>query len=595
MKKLIITITLLCVTVLNAQDNNVATIGDIKISAKEFLERYELSPVIGKENIRNEIGAKYSLLYSIIAEKIWALEAEKHKIDTSKSVYAPMDIIEKLYVKDALYKKEILDKIEITQEEINKAVNKYVRKLKLKYIFSANEKDIKNKFYLLKNGYAFDSLYKALVKEDNTKEVEFGLLEENVEDEVYKLPVGGFTEPTFWNNGFYIFYLESETRQLFIDTKGKNNTVDLIKNKLIERKADVLRKKYTAKLFKNVKAESEKKIIDLVANNVFDLLKNKEASKDSNGSYFNLTEKDGLWLEIKLKDYLNTDFVKINNKNLKLEKFIDELTFFGLRFENKDLRTITIRLNRQVKQFIEDELIAAEGIKQGLNHDPEVIGQVRMWKDNYLFQVYRSKVNYENFVKIKDSLSVTKEATDFSDKTYNFIEIGFVDLDQAEDIFANLSDKDYNQLINYYKSYNSINISLKTENEKDIEFELKDAISTLKQNDIYGPINSKSGYKIIKIIDVKVDTVKNVFNNSKEIEEYARNIAGDDIAKTTAIWAKKYGLNINDELLKSLKVTRINSYIIKMFGFGGRIGAVPITPPFYKWVEEYKKLKENSL
>jgi hypothetical protein len=32
-----------------------------------------------------------------------------------------------------------------------------------------------------------------------------------------------------------------------------------------------------------------------------------------------------------------------------------------------------------------------------------------------------------------------------------------------------------------------------------------------------------------------------------------------------------------------------------MFGFGGRIGAVPITPPFYKWVEEYKKLKENSL
>jgi hypothetical protein len=35
-----------------------------------------------------------------------------------------MDIIEKLYVKDALYKKEILDKIEITQEEINKAVNK---------------------------------------------------------------------------------------------------------------------------------------------------------------------------------------------------------------------------------------------------------------------------------------------------------------------------------------------------------------------------------------------------------------------------------------------------------------------------------------
>ena len=77
MKKILYLFFFAQLTFLYAQDEYVATAGNIKITKQEFLERYELSPVIGKENIRNETGAKYSLLYSIIAEKLWALEAEK--------------------------------------------------------------------------------------------------------------------------------------------------------------------------------------------------------------------------------------------------------------------------------------------------------------------------------------------------------------------------------------------------------------------------------------------------------------------------------------------------------------------------------------
>ncbi|HPN39111.1 MAG TPA: hypothetical protein PL041_11975 [Melioribacteraceae bacterium] len=595
MKKILYLFFFAQLTFLYAQDEYVATAGNIKITKQEFLERYELSPVIGKENIRNETGAKYSLLYSIIAEKLWALEAEKNKLDTSKSVYAPLSIIEKLYIKDALYKKEITDKITITEKEINDAVKKYVRKLKVKYIFSAEEKDINNKYYLLQKGYSFDSLYIKNIENDNTKEIEFGILEEEVEDEIFKLTVGGITKPIFWNDGYYIFYLESESRQLFIDTKGKNNTIDIIKKKITERKADILRKNCTAKLLKNVRAKSDKKIIDLLAQNTFELLKNKTASQDSNGIYYNLTEKDGLYLEIYLKEYLDNEFIKINNKSINLEKFIDDLTFFGLRFDSKDLRTITIKLNQKVKQFIEDELLFQEGVKQGLQHTPEVKRQVKMWKDNYLFQVFRSKINYENFNSFKDSLISQKEDINYYNKIYNYLVINFVDISQAEDIFNNIENKNIEELKKYYDTFNSIFIEEKNENENNITLEIKDALLTLKPNEVYGPINLNTGYKIIKLLATKEDTVKTKITGTKQIEELAQNMAGEKIAKTTAIWAKKYGITINDEYLKSLKVTRINSYIIKMFGFGGRIGAVPITPPFYKWVEEYKKLKEDSL
>lgn len=595
MKNLIFILFIIAISFINAQDDAVATVGDIKITKQEFLERYELSPVIGKENIRNEVGAKYSLLYSIIAEKLWALEAEKNKIDTLHSVTAPMDIIEKLYVKDALYKKEILDKITVTNEEINKALAKFLRKLKLRYIYTESEKDIKDKYYLLNSGYPFDSLYFSTVKEDNTKDIEFGMLDETVEDEVYKIPVGGFTPPILWNNGYYIFYLVSETRNLFVDTKGKNNTYDIIKKKLTDRKADILRKEYTAQLFKNVSAKSDKKLLDLVANNIFEIFKVKKASYDSNGAYYNLTPNEGILLELNLNDHLNNNFIKINNENIKLQKFIDDLIFFGIRFESKDLKTIAIKLNIKAKQFIEDELLAAEGYKQGLQYDPEVKRQVKMWKDNYLFNVYRSKFNLENTKFFTDSLNNKNSVINITNKNYNYLKINYKNLDETEDIFNNLYTKDNTELLNLYNQNNNIKIEIADQNSSQIEPELLEHLSTLKTNDIYGPITTKDGYNIIKLISVTKDTVKYTLTNSKEIEEYAQNLSGENIAKTTALWAKKYGVKINDELLKSLKVTRINSYIIRMFGFGGRIGAVPVTPPFYKWVEEYKKITNDNL
>ncbi len=595
MKNIIFILFIISFNFIIAQDDAVATVGDIKITKQEFLERYELSPVIGKENIRNEISAKYSLLYSIIAEKLWALEAEKNKIDTLHSVTAPMDIIERLYVKDALYKKEILDKITITDEEIKNALVKFLRKLKLRYIFAENEKEINNKYYLLNSGYPFDSLYFSTVKNDNTKDIEFGMLDEAVENEVYKIPVGGFTKPIFWNNGYYIFYLVSETRNLFVDTKGKNNTYDLIKKKITERKADVLRKEYTAKLFKNVNAKSDKKLLDLVAQNIFEIFKTKNANYDSTGAYYNLTPSEGILLELNLTDQLSQYFIKINNKNIKLQKFIDDLIFFGLRFDSKDLNSIAIKLNNKAKQFIEDELLATEGYKQGLQYDYEVKRRVKMWKDNYLFNVYRSKFNLENTKYYSDSLNGNNTIINIINKNYNYIKISYKNLDETEGIFNNLYTKDNAELINLYQNNNYIKLEIATQNSSQIESDLLEHLSTLKANDIYGPITTKDGYSIIKLISVTADTVKSTLTSKKEIEEYAQNLAGEQIAKTTALWAKKYGIKINDELLKSLKVTRINSYIIKMFGFGGRIGAVPITPPFYKWVEEYKKITNDNL
>lgn len=595
MKKTII-LFIITFQMLFAQNDKIATIGDFSISIKEFTERYELSPVIGKLNINGDEGAKYSLLHSMIGEKLWAYEALKHHIDTMASVNIPVSIIEKMYVRDALYNKEILSKINISNEELQTAILRYIKKLKLRFIYSDIEKDINSKYYLIKNGYSFDSLYKLNVKIDNTREITFGDFEEKTEDEIYKLKVGESTKPLYLKEGWYIFNLVSETNEMFSDFQGKNNTIEKIKEIITDRKSEVLTNKFYTSFFKNVNAKSEKRIIELVAQEIEKLMKDKQAEKDTNGYYFKITYDEAENLKFALTKELQNQFVEINNKKYTLAQFLDELAFFGFRVDQKDLKTIKNKVNYKVKTFIENEVLAAEGYKQGLNLQPEVVSQVNMWRDNYLFQVYRNKFLYDKYAEIKDSLLAVKGNVDGITKDYKIVEVKFSNLDVAQSIFDELTFMNFNDLVLKYSNNNDIKITSKTINSSnDTAFEYIGILSDMKIGEVYGPNKKGDEYIVIKLTDVKTDSAGIINKNETAIDEYAKDKAGELVRDETAHLAKKYGFNIDKELLKAVKTTTINSYIVKMFGFGGRIGAVPLLPPFYNWIETYKKLIDKDL
>jgi len=595
MKKTLLFLVITC-QMLFAQNDKIATIGNFSISIDEFTERYELSPVIGKLNLVNDEGAKYSLLHSMIGEKLWAYEALKHQIDTMASVKIPVGIIEKMYVRDALYKKEILSKINISNEDLQSALEKYLKKLKLRFIYSDNEKDITSKYYLLKNGYSFDSLYKANVKIDNTREIGFGDFEEATENEVYKLKIGESTKPLFLKEGWYIFNLVTATNQVFADFQGKNNTIEKIKEIIADRKAEVIVGEYYSTLFKNVKAKSERRVLELVAVEIEKLIKDKKAEKDTNGYYFKLTYDEAEYLKSALAQELQSKFIEINENKYTLAQFLDELAFFGFRVEQKDLKTIKNKINQKAKTFIEYEVFATEGYKQGLNLLPEVVNQVNMWRDNYLFQVYRNKFLFDKYKAIKDSLVAIKGNVGSITKDYTIVEVKFDNLNIAQTIFDELTYMNINDFKTKYLNDNSVSVECKIINSSnDVNFEYVGVLSNMGIGELYGPNKKEDIYTIVKLTDVKIDTSDITSKEDSAIDEYAKDKAGELVRDETANLAKKYGFNIDKELLKSVKTTTINAYIVKMFGFGGRIGAVPLLPPFYNWIETYKKLINQDL
>ena len=61
--------------------------------------------------------------------------------------------------------------------------------------------------------------------------------------------------------------------------------------------------------------------------------------------------------------------------------------------------------------------------------------------------------------------------------------------------------------------------------------------------------------------------------------------------KTVSL-ARKYKINLNEQLLKNTAVSELNTFTYRFIGFGGKIAAFPITIPMYEWYKQYEQTKE---
>jgi hypothetical protein len=187
-------------TIVSAQNTDskkvLAKIGDKEITAKEFKLRYELTPQISRSSQTDTIKKKEDFLHSLIAEKLWALEAETQNLDTSDLMQLTFPALEKMHIRDALYKKEINEKASSSPDEFTKLLTRANYNL-LARIVSFEIKDeaviAYNKLSLNSN---YDSLFQNASSDLKTAlEIKFDDLNETAEDKVYALNQNEFSEP----------------------------------------------------------------------------------------------------------------------------------------------------------------------------------------------------------------------------------------------------------------------------------------------------------------------------------------------------------------------------------------------------------------
>ncbi len=566
----------------------VATVGDLRISADFFKERYEFTPIAGKHINSQNNDLKTEFLYTIIAEKLWALEAVNKGFANDEIMQIIHSSLTKMFARDAMYKGLILDSIKISETDLQKAVYRSKENLELYFISSNNSVEIQNIFDLLKVGVPFDSL---LVERDEFKlqlekqPVLFKDVNENLADVIYSLEVKQYTQPLFYGGKWFIFFLKDKFTQVFID----QNFVDDVEKLLIEREAANRYDRFMKNFMGNKEIKIKNELFNNIGSSLFKIFEKKQNFYDTLfvdlNDYFNL------------KNYfdeksLQSTLVKINDFEIPTIQFLSSLCFENFTVDTLDKSSIMNNLGRFIKNFAESESLANLALQKGYNNSAEAQYYINMWNDYYLSSYYKNS--------LKDSVNVSEsEIKEYFNQNLNnnqilvnYSEILTDDLELIDEIL---------QLIDRGMSFKELavkhskNQKMKLNNgESDLVNpnslgETGNTLLSMKVGDVSGPSKTEKGYSIIKLLQKEYINKKYTEADFEEVKsrlkfELMQKIYSEKIIKTTSDLANKYQININQEELQKIKTTQLNSFMIKLLGFGGKVTAVPIVTPFTNWV-----------
>jgi parvulin-like peptidyl-prolyl isomerase len=590
----------------------VAAVGSYKIYESEFKERFDFSvhPEIMKNS--DEQSIKKEFLQQLIAEKLLSLRAKELGYDTTEIIRDMVTPLDNMYTRDALYKKEIKDKVTCTTEELEEGLSRIKKKLFVKFLYSTDQPEIKKLFSSLKAGASFDSLLslrRESADQQVPREITFGTMEKEIEDSIYALNPGEFTSPLQSKDGYYIIRLVSD--EYNSSTRSSDMVYEDVK-RIVEKRSEYKNYlEYYRNFFSSRKIAADKDIFENLADN-FTLLFSKKYSSsgklyDTTKIYLRGTEVTAVLPGLN-PGITEKPFIKIGDDPIFVKTFINHLSQEGLFVRDPGGISIRASLSAYIRKFIEDALLTREGINKGLDKSADVKKYTGMWKDAYLSQMLM--LNLFDSVKVSDEEAFNffreNEGENFPFEWVNIAEVLTDSLNIVETVLNELaSGRDIKELARAYTKRDSLK-------DKGGEFgffpvtrygETGRIASGLEVGQVYGPLKLDEGYSVFKVLGKKTAPLSEindsnsdkgldvVFSELKDqvVMQLSLNKFKNYVNEYNAGLAQKYGVKIDEEVLNNIKNTFLDLVVVRYMGFGGEIFAVPYTEQFSGWYEIWQQ------
>ena len=585
-------------------DKIIAKIGNISISEKEFKMRYDFTPHLGLQQKRTQ-ETKRSFLYSLIAEKLFALDAMNSGLDTNDIVEYTLKEYEKMFVRDALYKMVVKDK---AKSKADSLLSKYIDEASdfwVIYISSKNGNEINKIYSLLGKGVPFDSLYVELNNYNNdTLKLKIGDLDEDIETELLRTKENNYTKPLFIKTNspdtepaWFIFKMVKKNNPILARLTGWETEYKRLEKIAEGRAENKIYRKFMPDFFKMEKIKADGELLKSLAEKISSVFKEKSKNRKSEDEKMFLNIYDLIAIQNEFgKDSLNMPYIYLEDHTITLKDFLRHFRFINFSSTKYDFQTIASLVNSKTKKFIEEELLVKEGYKRVLQNLPEVKESYKMWRDNYLLEI--DKANLSDSVKISDEeiLNEYNKSKEYMKPVeVKIIEILTDSLEVVEKVLNELRNNvDMHELARKYSQR-----KLTKENGGELGFfpvtsygEIGKIAGKMEIGEVYGPLKVPDGYSIFKLIGKKEESkIQTSFNEQKEEikNELTYKKMNDSIINYTVKLANKYGIKIYENALSAVNVTSINSFVFRYLGFGDRITAVPLLPPNTDWVKQWKE------
>ncbi|MDP4175281.1 MAG: hypothetical protein Q8933_15005 [Bacteroidota bacterium] len=386
----------------------IANVGDMKITAQEFLTSYEFGPAF----VKRENNSLRKYLDFMIYEKLLAKEGYSLGLDKSEDLKLILSDIEGDLATEQLYRKTIWDKIKLSNTEIEKGVKKEQVSVSLKWIFRPTLVEIEKDYMAIKNGVPFDSIFNSQLSssdsiryEDRSMEItRFDLERKNplLSGIVDTLKAGQISLPIKTQDGCYIVKLDNESRNMIITESDLEKTKHDVEKVLFKERADSLSNQYVNSLllstapviirltFNILKANIAKKILPEDQFVKWDMLKNIRPD------YPDFDPEN-------ITPYLKNKLVELKSGYITLEDFLKwyKTREPYIRFNTKSHQALYESLQQTVWRMLRDKLLTETAYKMKFEKLDEVRLQKKWWQDKLVYS--QMKLNIASSIKIDEN------------------------------------------------------------------------------------------------------------------------------------------------------------------------------------------------
>ncbi|RPI66849.1 MAG: peptidyl-prolyl cis-trans isomerase, partial [Ignavibacteriales bacterium] len=234
------------------QDEIVAEVDTLKISADEFFYSYEFGPAF----VKKKPGSKSRHLNYMINEKLLALDGYTKGIDTLEQTKDYLAEFISDLATEELFKQDILSDVDIQSSEIDTVINKKRLELEIKWLYSDSEEGIKDYIKSMNSGISFDSLFSAQINDsifldERYMKVDRAELEQKnplLAKIIDSLKAGEVSIPIHVEDGWYIVKLNNAWENMITTATEYEKFNQEAVNVLTKKKMDVLSDKYVNEL-----------------------------------------------------------------------------------------------------------------------------------------------------------------------------------------------------------------------------------------------------------------------------------------------------------------------------------------------------------
>lgn len=586
-------------------ENVVAEVANQKITAREFLFRLELSPFITHKSAWNQDSLKSDFLYSLVAERLWYLDALEKGLTESEEFRFYFKPLEDIFLRDALFKKEVEEKVKLSAEDVSNALNKAQYKMIAKILTSSDSGLINELYYKLQTTDNYDSLlttFPFASVSANQFEITLGSIkDEEVENYLFALSPNEFTKPIKSEVGWVIFFIKDKLfTPIDISDEAK---VNKIKNIVRTRRIMLRTNEYLQNLLGNITINIDETSFRIVAEKIYERINSSaRLKKDSSG--FILDDNDYRVIKSQLGvENLTRVMFKVFDQEVTLWDFLSNLAFEEHRFQSIEKNIIFQKLNRIAKDFVQQQVLTYQAKKSGVDRQKNIYDELEIWKQNYLAQL--NKLTFLDSARIDDNeLNQFLEESSKAGNALDYVNLKLLTLSsiqEMENVLKQLTEG--NSFEEIIKKFGKTDMLVDENGETGLQpaFALGDIgtiASQLKVNQIYGPIKRNDGYSLIMITERKTvaDSIKidNQITKEKFRNYLFQKKLNETISRKTIQLAQKYNARVYEKVALQTKSTGIQMFVHRLMGFGGRIAGTPLLDNWADWID-IKKLKEVML